>query len=44
VLLGTDHDDRIAKRIGRTASAVTTKRVRRKIPAFSGWATGGGPP
>jgi hypothetical protein len=35
-LLGTDHDDVIAERIGRTKSAVTSRRVRRKIPAFSG--------
>jgi hypothetical protein len=40
-LLGTDRDDAIAKQIGQTASAVTTKRVRRKISAFSEWPTGG---
>jgi hypothetical protein len=39
-LLGTDHDDAIAARIGRTKSAVTTRRVRRKIPAFRGWTRG----
>ncbi|QJX00042.1 hypothetical protein [Frigoriglobus tundricola] len=36
-LLGTDHDEAIAKKIGRTRGAVTSKRVQRKIPAFSGW-------
>jgi hypothetical protein len=41
-LLGTDHDNAIAKRIGRTTGAVTTKRTLRKVPAFSGW-PGGGP-
>ena len=41
-LLGTDHDEAIAKKLGRTPSAVTTQRVTRKIPAFSGW-PGGGP-
>jgi hypothetical protein len=40
-LLGTDHDDVIAKKIGRSESAVTSRRVRRKIPAFSGWTCGG---
>jgi transposase-like protein len=40
-LLGTDHDEAIARRIGRSRSAVTTQRVQRGIPAFSGW-TGGG--
>jgi hypothetical protein len=39
-LLGTDHDEAIARRIGRSASAVTTRRVKRKIPAFSGWTCG----
>jgi hypothetical protein len=33
-LLGADHDEVIAARVGRTPGAVTTKRVRRKIPAF----------
>jgi hypothetical protein len=32
----------IAGKIGRTPEAVTSPRVRRKIPAFSGW-PGGGP-
>jgi hypothetical protein len=41
-LLGTDHDDVIAQRIGRSLEAVPTRRVKRKIPAFSGW-PGGGP-
>jgi hypothetical protein len=41
-LLGTDHDDVIARKISRSESAVTSRRVRRKIPAFSGW-PGGGP-
>jgi hypothetical protein len=41
-LLGTDHDEAIAKKFGRTRSAVTSKRVQRKIPAYSGW-PGGGP-
>jgi hypothetical protein len=40
-LLGTDHDEAIAKKIGRTPNAVTCKRTRRRIPAFSGWATNG---
>jgi hypothetical protein len=31
----------IAERIGRTKSAVTTRRVKKKIPAFSGWTCGG---
>ncbi len=34
-LLGTDADKVIARRIGRTRSAVTSKRVKRKVPAFS---------
>jgi hypothetical protein len=33
-LLGTDHDEVIAKRIGRTPNAVRLKRLRLKIPAF----------
>ncbi len=41
-LLGTDHDEVIAKKLGRSRSAVTTQRVQRKIPAFSGF-PGGGP-
>ena len=41
-LLGTDCDKVIARRIGRTTAVVTTQRVKRKIPAFSGW-PGGGP-
>ncbi|HJZ59345.1 MAG TPA: hypothetical protein VKE74_30650 [Gemmataceae bacterium] len=40
-LLGTDHDEAIARRIGRSESAVTSKRVDLKIPAFSGWVTSG---
>src|SRR5262249_10128402 len=32
-LLGTDHDDVIAERIGRTPEAVTMRRKRKKIPA-----------
>ena len=36
-LLGTDHDKVIAEKLGRTLSAVMSKRVQRKIPAFSGW-------
>lgn len=43
-LLGTDHDGAVAKRIGRTVGAVTSRRVKRKVPAFSGWPCGGGPP
>jgi uncharacterized protein (TIGR02996 family) len=35
-------DDVIAERIGRSPGAVTSRRVKRKIPAFSGW-PGGGP-
>ncbi len=41
-LLGTDHDEAIAKKIGRSRSAVTSQRTLQKIPAFSGW-PGGGP-
>src|SRR5205085_2650098 len=41
-LLGTDHDEAIAKKLGRSRSAVTTQRTSRKIPAYSGW-PGGGP-
>ena len=33
-LLGTDDDDVIAHRIGRTAEAVRCERTRRKVPAF----------
>lgn len=40
-LLGTDHDEAIAKRIGRSPGAVTSKRVGLKIPAYSGHAGGG---
>jgi hypothetical protein len=40
-LVGTDYDEAIAKKLGRTRSAVTSKRVQRKIPAFSGWPGGG---
>lgn len=42
-LLGTDHDEAIARRIGRTRSAVTNRRLLLDIPAFSGWAGGGRP-
>lgn len=35
-LLGTDDDEVIAQRIGRSRGAVTTQRVRRGIPAHSG--------
>ena len=41
-LLGTDHDDAIARRLGRTRAAVSSQRRLRKVPAFAGWA-GGGP-
>ena len=41
-LLGTDHDEVIAKKVGRSLGALTTQRVLRKIPAFSGW-PGSGP-
>jgi hypothetical protein len=40
-LLGTDHDKAIAKKLNRTRGAVTTQRVKRKIPAFSGSPGGG---
>jgi hypothetical protein len=40
-LLGTDHDEAVAKRIGRTLSAVTSRRVALKVPAFSAWPGGG---
>lgn len=40
-LLGTDHDEAIAKRIGRSPGAVTSKRVGLKIAAHSGRAGGG---
>ena len=36
-LLGTDHDEAIAKKIGRTRTAVTVKRLARGITAFSEW-------
>jgi hypothetical protein len=39
--LGTDHDEAIARKIGHSESAVTSRRVKRKIPAFSGWTCGG---
>jgi hypothetical protein len=39
--VGTDHDEAIAKKIGRTRGALTTKRTRLTIPAFSGWVTSG---
>jgi hypothetical protein len=34
VLLGTDHDEVIARRIGRTVEAVRSQRSLRKIPLF----------
>ena len=37
---GTAHDKVISKRLGKTVSAVTVKRVRLRIPALSGWAGG----
>src|SRR5437773_2024911 len=40
-LLGTDHDEAIAKKIGRTRTAVTVKRVSRGITAYSEWPGGG---
>jgi hypothetical protein len=40
-LLGIGHDEEVARKIGRTAGAVTTRRVRLKIPAYSGWVTSG---
>lgn len=40
-LLGTDHDEAVAKRIGRSPGAVTEKRVGLKITAYSGQAGGG---
>jgi hypothetical protein len=40
-LLGTDHDEAIAGRIGRSPGAVTSKRVGLKIAAYSGQAGGG---
>jgi hypothetical protein len=40
-LLGTGHDEAIAKKFGRSRSAVTSQRTLRKIPAFGGWAGGG---
>jgi hypothetical protein len=39
-LLGTDRDAAVARRIGRSAWAVTLQRTRRKIPAFPGRAAG----
>ncbi len=33
-LLGTDEDEVIAARIGRTATAVGTMRRKRKVPKF----------
>jgi hypothetical protein len=40
-LLGTDHDKIIAKKLGRTLGAVTSRRTQRKIRAFSGNPGGG---
>lgn len=40
-LLGTDHDEAIAKRIGRSPGAVTSKRGGLKIAAYSGHVGGG---
>ena len=40
-LLGTDRDEVIAKRIGKSASAVRGKRMRLKIPAFRDRRRGG---
>jgi hypothetical protein len=40
-LVGTDHDEAIAKKIGRTRTAVTVKRVSRGITAYSEWPGGG---
>ena len=40
-LLGTHYDAVIAARLGRTAVAVTVKRNKLKIPAFSGGSAGG---
>jgi len=42
-LVGEDHDEAIAKRIGRTREAVRDRRRLLGIPAFSGWAGGGRP-
>ena len=39
--LGTDHDEAVARRIGRSPSAVTSKRVGLKIPSYSGHVGGG---
>ena len=33
-LLGTNRDEEVAQRIGKTVGAVTVKRVRLKIPVF----------
>ena len=35
--IGRDHDEAIAPRVGRTRSAVASKRCTLGIPAFSGW-------
>jgi hypothetical protein len=40
-LLGTDTDEAVARRLGRTRSAVTSRRVNMGIGAFSGWSAGG---
>ena len=40
-LFGTDHDQVIAKKLGRMLSAVRSQRTLRKIPAFSGSSGGG---
>lgn len=40
-LLGTDHDEAVAKKLGRTRGAVTFQRVQRGVPAHSGWPGGG---
>ena len=40
-MVGTDHDEAVAAKIGRTANAVTRKRQELGLPAFSGWLGGG---
>ena len=40
-LLGADHDEAVARRIGRSPGAVTDKRVGLRIAAYSGYVGGG---
>ena len=41
-LVSTDHDEAVAKKLGRSRTAVTAKRLELNRPAYSGW-PGGAP-